>query len=115
MGHSLAIHSNNEEVIREFALKKPVSRILVNTPSTHGAIGGTTNLAPSLTLGCGSPGRNATSDNVTPLHLIDIRRIAFGVREAEANGDDGGSSPAAGASEDYIEQITRMVLNKLQQ
>lgn len=116
MGHSLAIHSNNEAVIREFALKKPVSRILVNTPSTHGAIGGTTNLAPSLTLGCGSPGRNATSDNVTPLHLIDIRRIAFGVREAESNQEPvNSSSPSLGASEDYIEEITRMVLQKLKQ
>lgn len=116
MGHSLAIHSNNKDVIGQFALSKPVSRILVNTPSTHGAIGGTTNLAPSLTLGCGSPGRNATSDNVTPLHLIDIRRIAFGVREAESNQQDLASgSPTMGASEDYIAEITRLVLKKLQQ
>lgn len=70
MGHSLAIHSKNDEIIKQFALHKPVSRILVNTPSTHGAIGGTTNLAPSLTLGCGSPGRNATSDNITLCTLL---------------------------------------------
>ena len=83
IGHSLVIHSNNEEVIREFALKKPVSRILVNTPSSQGAIGATTNLAPSLTLGCGAVGGSATSDNVGVIHLINIRRAVYGIREAE--------------------------------
>ena len=66
IGHSLAIHSNNEDVIREFGLKKPVSRILVNTPSTQGGVGLTTALFPSFTLGCGAVGGSATSDNVTP-------------------------------------------------
>ncbi len=75
-GHSLAIHARDESVIEEFALKKPVSRILVNSPSTHGAIGLTTGLTPSLTLGCGSMGRNATSDNITAKHLINIKRVA---------------------------------------
>lgn len=55
-GHTLIIHSNNEEIIKEFALKKPVSRILVNTPGSLGGIGGTTNLVPALTLGCGAIG-----------------------------------------------------------
>lgn len=79
IGHTLAIHSNNEEVIREFALKKPVSRFLVNTPSTHGAIGLSTGLTPALTLGCGAVGGSATSDNVGPEHLINIRRMAYEV------------------------------------
>lgn len=78
IGHSLSIHSENMDIVREFALKKPVFRILVNTPSTHGAIGASTSLAPSLTLGCGAVGGSSTSDNVTPLHLINVRRIAFG-------------------------------------
>lgn len=82
IGHSLVIHSRNEAVIREFALKKPASRILVNTPSTQGAIGATTHLAPALTLGCGAIGGSATSDNVTPLHLINIRHAAYGIKEA---------------------------------
>ncbi len=77
IGHSLAIHSNNAEVIREFGLKKPVSRILVNTPSTHGAVGLSTGLFPSFTLGCGSVGGSSTSDNVTPLHLLNVRRVAY--------------------------------------
>lgn len=83
IGHTLVIHSNNEEVIREFAVKKPVSRILVNTPSSQGAIGATTNLVPSLTLGCGALGGSATSDNVGVMHLVNIRRAAYGVIEAE--------------------------------
>ena len=91
IGHSLSMHSKNMDVIREFALKKPVSRLLVNTPATHGAIGASTSLAPSLTLGCGAVGGSATSDNVTPLNLINIRRVAFGLDQTsniELNGED---------------------------
>ncbi len=60
-----------------------VSRLLVNTPGALGGVGSTTNLAPALTLGCGAVGGSATSDNVTPRHLVNIRRVAFGVRELE--------------------------------
>lgn len=77
LGHSLVIHSQNDEIIREFALKKPVNRILVNTPSSFGAIGLTTGLQPSLTLGCGTKGGNITSDNVGPQHLINKKRLAY--------------------------------------
>ncbi|SCZ04395.1 acetaldehyde dehydrogenase (acetylating) [Alkaliphilus peptidifermentans] len=81
LGHTLAIHSKNEAIIKEFALKKPVSRFLVNTPSTQGAIGLSTNLAPSFTLGCGAIGGSATSDNVGPMHLINVRSMAYGIDE----------------------------------
>lgn len=81
-GHSLAIHTTNDEIVKNFALKKPVSRILVNTPAALGGVGASTNIAPAFTLGCGAVGGSATSDNVTPLHLIDIRRVAYGAREA---------------------------------
>lgn len=77
LGHSISIHSNNDQIIREFGLKKPVLRILVNTPSSLGGIGSTTGLAPALTLGCGTWGGSITSDNVTPLHLINRKRIAY--------------------------------------
>lgn len=77
IGHSLSLHTRNEDVIREFGLKKPVSRLLVNTPSTHGAVGLTTSLFPSFTLGCGTVGGSSTSDNVTPLNLMNIRRVAY--------------------------------------
>lgn len=82
-GHTMTIHAQNQEVIRAFARKKPVSRLLVNTPGALGGVGSTTNLAPALTLGCGAVGGSATSDNVTPRHLVNIRRVAFGVRELE--------------------------------
>lgn len=83
IGHSLAIHSQNEEIIREFGLKKPVSRILVNTPSTQGAVGLSTALFPSFTLGCGTVGGSATSDNVTPMNLLNIRRVAYELDSSE--------------------------------
>ncbi|KHF36795.1 Aldehyde-alcohol dehydrogenase [Paenibacillus sp. P1XP2] len=77
MGHSSVIHSHNEEVISAFADRLQTGRIIVNSPSTHGAIGDiyNTNL-PSLTLGCGSYGRNSTSSNVTAVNLINIKRVA---------------------------------------
>jgi acetaldehyde dehydrogenase (acetylating) len=76
-GHTLAIHSRDEAVIREFALKKPVFRIIANTQSSLGAVGSTTGLAPSMSLGCGAYAGNITSDNITPLHLINVKRLAY--------------------------------------
>ncbi|OWA37015.1 bifunctional acetaldehyde-CoA/alcohol dehydrogenase [Saccharibacillus sp. O16] len=77
MGHSSAIHSNDGAVIQRFANRLQTGRIIVNSPSTHGAIGDiyNTNL-PSLTLGCGSYGRNSTSSNVTAVNLINVKRVA---------------------------------------
>jgi acetaldehyde dehydrogenase (acetylating) len=82
MGHTMSIHSNNDAVILEFGLKKPAFRIVVNTPTTHGSIGLTTGLAPSMTLGCGGYGGNITSDNITPMHLLNIKRLAYELRPA---------------------------------
>lgn len=82
-GHTLVIHSNDEEVIRQFALKKPVGRVLVNTPACFGSMGATTNLFPALTLGSGSAGDGMTSDNVSPMNLIYIRKVGYGVRNIE--------------------------------
>ncbi|MDR1733347.1 MAG: acetaldehyde dehydrogenase (acetylating) [Oscillospiraceae bacterium] len=84
VGHTMSMHCNDESVIREFALKKPVSRLLVNTPAALGGVGATTNLAPALTLGCGAVGGSATGDNVGPCHLSDIRRVAWGKKELSA-------------------------------
>ena len=80
-GHTLSIHTQNDEIVREFALKKPVSRLLVNTPSALGGVGATTGLFPAFTLGCGAVGGSATSDNVSPLNLYNIRRVAYGTSE----------------------------------
>jgi acetaldehyde dehydrogenase (acetylating) len=81
-GHSIALHTNDEAVAKDFALEMPVSRIMVNTLSSVGAVGGTTGLMPSFTLGCGSFGGNITSDNVSARHLINIKRMAYGIRDA---------------------------------
>jgi acetaldehyde dehydrogenase (acetylating) len=82
MGHTMSIHSKNEEVILQFGLKKPAFRICVNTPTTHGSIGLTTGLDPAMTLGCGGWGGNITSDNISPRHLLNIKRLAYELRPA---------------------------------
>lgn len=80
--HTLVIHSKDPEVIRQFALKKPVGRVLVNTPAVFGSMGATTNLFPAMTLGSGSAGDGITSDNVSPMNLIYVRKVGYGVRHA---------------------------------
>ncbi len=82
-GHTLVIHSKDPMVIEQFALKKPVARILVNTPAVYGSMGMTTNLFPAMTLGSGTVGLGITSDNVSPLNLIYVRRVGIGVRNIE--------------------------------
>lgn len=82
-GHTLVVHSTDEEVIRQFALKKPVGRVLINTPAIFGSMGATTNLFPAMTLGSESAGIGITSDNVSPMNLIYIRKVGYGVRKAE--------------------------------
>ena len=82
MGHTMSIHSQNDAVILEFGLHKPAYRICVNTPTTHGSIGLTTGLDPAMTLGCGGFGGNITSDNISPKHLINVKRVAYELRPA---------------------------------
>lgn len=82
-GHTISLHSQDEEVITKFALEKPASRIVINTPAALGGLGATTGLMPSLTLGCGTFGGNSTSDNVGPQHLLNIKRLAYGIQSAE--------------------------------
>ncbi|OQO98774.1 acetaldehyde dehydrogenase (acetylating) [Geobacillus sp. 44B] len=81
LGHTLGIHCQDHAVIKAFALKQPASRIVVNSGTTFGGIGATTGIFPSLTLGCGSYGNNITSDNIGPQHLMNVKRVAFGIRE----------------------------------
>ena len=84
MGHTMAIHSRNDDVILQFGLKKPAFRIVVNTPTTHGSIGLSTGLEPAMTLGCGGFGGNITSDNISPRHLLNIKRLAYEVTPVSA-------------------------------
>ncbi len=82
MGHTMSIHSRNDQIILEFGLKKPAFRIVVNTPTTHGSVGMTTGLDPAMTLGCGGWGGNITSDNISPKHLLNIKRLAYETQSA---------------------------------
>ncbi|HXL82467.1 MAG TPA: aldehyde dehydrogenase family protein [Pyrinomonadaceae bacterium] len=84
MGHTAGVHTRSREAAVRFGSEMPASRITVNTPTTHGAIGFSTALPPSMTLGCGSWGGNVTSDNVSPLHLMDIKRVAFETRPVKS-------------------------------
>lgn len=84
MGHTAGTHTRSREAAVRFGAEMPASRITVNTPTTHGAIGFSTALPPSMTLGCGSWGGNVTSDNVSPLHLLDIKRVAFETRPVKS-------------------------------
>jgi len=77
MGHTAGMHTQNREAAVRYGEQMPASRVVINSPTTHGAIGFSTDLPPSMTLGCGSWGGNVTSDNVSPVHLLDIKRVAF--------------------------------------
>jgi acetaldehyde dehydrogenase (acetylating) len=83
MGHTAVIHSKNDQRTREYAMRMPAMRILVNTPAPHGSIGITTNVFPAMTLGCGAVAGNITSDNVGPQNLINIKRLAYTARQPQ--------------------------------
>ena len=127
-GHTMTIHSEDPEVIREFALKKPVSRLLVNTPGALGGVGVCTNLPPALTLGCGAVGGSSTSDNITPMNLINIRRVAGGTKELDdirkehpialersvsPSREQGKPDVSSGFSAEDVEKITKAVIARL--
>jgi acetaldehyde dehydrogenase (acetylating) len=95
MGHTMAIHSQDRDLIMKFALAKPVFRICVNTPASVGAVGLTTALEPSMTLGCGALGGNITSDNIMPRHLLNLKRVAFETRPYEEAAPETGHAAAA--------------------
>ena len=83
LGHTAVIYSRNDARTREYGSRMPAMRVLVNTPAPQGSTGITTNLLPGMTLGCGAIAGNITSDNVGPLHLINIKRLAYVVRKPE--------------------------------
>ncbi|NOT49075.1 MAG: aldehyde dehydrogenase family protein [Acidobacteria bacterium] len=77
MGHTAGMHTQSRDAAVRYGQQMPASRVVINSPTTHGAIGLSTDLPPSMTLGCGSWGGNVTSDNVSPVNLMDIKRVAF--------------------------------------
>ncbi|HIY16805.1 MAG TPA: acetaldehyde dehydrogenase (acetylating) [Candidatus Intestinimonas stercorigallinarum] len=111
-GHTFSIHAEDEAVVKRFAQAVPASRVLVNTPSSLGGIGATTCLFPALTLGCGAVGGSSSSNNIGPLDLINIKRVAWGVKELEELRDSGAPERSAGRVDDallrsLVEQIVR--------
>lgn len=79
IGHTMSLHTEDRNIVLEFA-KKPASRILINTGSALGGTGASTALAPALTLGCGTLGGSSVSENVTPMHLVNLKKVAYGIK-----------------------------------
>ena len=103
-GHTFAMHAQDRAVVEKFAAKVPVSRFLVNTPAALGGIGATTKLFPALTLGCGAVGGSSSSNNIGPMDLVNIRRVAWGT-EAE--------KPQVQVDSDLVELLAQKILERL--
>lgn len=121
LGHTMSIHTEDPEIVRRF-YEKPVFRIIVNTPATQGGTGISTGLAPAFTLGCGTWGGSATADNVTPLHLMNIKRVAYGIREVKPSvpytgqtTSCGTTAAATGSDDDQLISVVNEVLQLLKQ
>ncbi len=96
MGHTAGMHTSSREAAIEYGKRVPAARVVINSPTTHGAIGFSTELPPSMTLGCGSWGGNVTSDNVSPHHLMDIKRVAFETKPVNRLGSSSDAKVRAG-------------------
>ena len=103
-GHTFAMHAEDRAVVEKFAAKVPVSRFLVNTPAALGGIGATTNLFPALTLGCGAVGGSSSSNNIGPLDLVNIRRVAWGTEDVKQN---------VQVDSDLVEELAKRILERL--
>ena len=105
-GHTFAIHAQEEAVIRKFALQVPVSRFLVNTPAALGGIGAATGLFPALTLGCGAVGGSSSSNNISPLDLINIRRVAWDTADHRDTG--------VNVHSDFVDLLAQKIMERLE-
>ena len=116
-GHTFSIHAEDENVVKKFAAAVPASRVLVNTPSSLGGIGASTCLFPALTLGCGAVGGSSSSNNIGPLDLINIKRVAWGVKELEEL-RGGAACRADGAARGTVDaaamdELVRLIMRRL--
>lgn len=119
-GHTFSMHAEDEGLVRKFALQIPASRFLVNTPGALGGIGATTGLFPALTLGCGAVGGSSTSNNIGPLDVINIKRVAFGTKElaeirrdSQAAGGCEGLRSGLGLNQEMIDSIVDKIMKEL--
>ena len=108
-GHTFSMHAEDSDVVRRFAAGIPVSRFLVNTPAALGGIGATTGMFPALTLGCGAVGGSSSSNNISPLDLMNIRRVAWGQEEGQA------PSQAGEPDSRLVEMLTQKILERINQ
>lgn len=120
-GHTFSMHANDQVLIRRFALAIPASRFLVNTPGALGGIGATTNLFPALTLGCGAVGGSSSSNNIGPMDLLNIKRVAFGTKDLNAIRKEAGNVPPStcsatlpdGFNQELIDSIVERILKQI--
>ena len=108
-----SIHAEDEAVVNKFSAVIPASRVLVNTPSALGGIGATTCLFPALTLGCGTVGGSASSNNIGPWDLINIKRMAWGVREKEELFSTESATPSSSMDDRKLEELVRQMIHSL--
>lgn len=101
IGHTMSLHTEDRDIVMKFA-KKPASRILVNTGGTQGGTGASTGLNPSFTLGCGTWGGSSVSENVTPEHLVNIKRVAYGIKDCAALAANTPATNCAKTTEGYL-------------
>lgn len=113
-GHTFSMHARDLDLVRKFALEIPASRFLVNTPGALGGIGATTDLFPALTLGCGAVGGSSSSNNIGPLDLINIKRVAFGTKELEELRNTTPQQPTTHSTTTNISQeLIDTIVNKI--
>ena len=96
-GHTFSIHAKDADAVRRFCREIPVSRFLVNAPAAQGGIGAETQLFPALTLGCGAVGGSSSSENISPMNLVNIRMVAWGKPQTD----------------DLVEILTAKILERL--
>ena len=118
-GHTFSMHTKDPEMVNYFAMRVPASRIIVNTPSALGGIGASTALMPALTLGCGAIGGSATSENVGPMNLLNLKHVAYGLREMEEiRGAAAKEQNCCGAekkvSADKVDEIVAEIIARIQ-
>lgn len=112
-GHTQIIHARDENVIMAFGLEKPVFRILVNTMGTLGAVGLTTGLMPSMTLGAGGEGGSITGDNITVHHLYNVKRLAYELTPPPPSALGGSAPMIAAANTQDVEALVRKIVQEI--
>ncbi len=118
-GHTFSMHTKDDKMVEYFAERMPASRIIINSPSALGGIGASTALMPALTLGCGAIGGSATSENVGPMNLLNLKHVAYGLREMEEiRGAAANEQNCCGAekkvSADKVDEIVAEIIARIQ-